>query len=79
MHLVHLLSVLTKRELKRLNDLFQATGKTQDQVASRLGWSQSKISRILGGEIGIDVGDLRVLLSILGSSPAEFHASESAA
>ena len=53
-------------ELRRLRE---RTGLTGDQVAERLGWSGSKISRIELNRIGVKVADLRRLLDLYGVSP----------
>lgn len=54
-------------ELRRLRE---RTGLTGDQVAERLGWSGSKISRIELNRIGVKLSDLRKLLDLYGVSPA---------
>lgn len=48
-------------ELKRLRE---AAGLSGDQIASRLDWSQSKISRIETGRIAVSSKDLRSLLDL---------------
>lgn len=50
-------------ELRRLRE---RTGLTGDEVASQLGWSGSKISRIELHRIGIKQADLRRLLDLYG-------------
>lgn len=50
-------------ELKRLRE---ATGLSGEQVASRLSWSQSKVSRIETGRIAVSGKDLRLLLNLYG-------------
>lgn len=39
---------------------------SQDSVASKLGWSESKLSRIESGRLGINVDDLQLLLDRYG-------------
>ena len=41
----------------------QAAGLTQDQVASAMDWSLSKIIRIEGGSVGISTNDIKALLA----------------
>jgi transcriptional regulator with XRE-family HTH domain len=55
-------TILTN-ELLRLR---QAHGSTQDQVASALDWSPSKLIRIEGGAVGISKTDLEALLRYYG-------------
>ena len=43
---------------------------TQDQVAQRLGLSQSAVSRRLGGHLPFDVAELSAVAEILGVTPA---------
>lgn len=50
-------------ELKRLRE---AAGLSGDQVASRLQWSQSKVSRVETGRIAVGSKDLRTLLDLYG-------------
>jgi len=50
-------------ELRRLRE---RSGLTGEEVASRLGWSGSKISRIEHHRIGVKQGDLRKLLDLYG-------------
>src|SRR3954452_8641965 len=49
------------RELRLLRELGQLHGK---DVAERLGWSASKVSRIENGRIGIGADDLELLLEL---------------
>ncbi len=58
-------------ELRRLRE---RTGLTGDEVASELGWSGSKVSRIELHRIGIKQADLRKLLDLYGVQ--EPHRSE---
>lgn len=44
---------------------------SQGAVASRLGWSLSKMQRIEGGEVGVSVTDLRALLDVYGVDDPE--------
>ncbi|WP_460301689.1 helix-turn-helix domain-containing protein [Actinocorallia aurea] len=55
-------AILTS-ELQRLR---QEHGSTQDQVASALDWSLSKLIRIEGGSVGVSTTDLRALLRFYG-------------
>jgi transcriptional regulator with XRE-family HTH domain len=48
-------------ELKRLREHTRLTG---EEVAKRLGWSGSKVSRIEGNRIGVKMADLRKLLDL---------------
>lgn len=43
----------------------EAVGRTQAEIAERLGWSTSKLARIESGDVGIGVNDLRALCSTL--------------
>jgi transcriptional regulator with XRE-family HTH domain len=58
-------------ELRRLRE---RAGMTGDEVAQRLGWSNSKVSRIELHRIGIKQADLRMLLDLYGVK--EPHRSE---
>src|SRR3954468_18445040 len=49
------------RELRLLRQLGQLHGK---DVAERLGWSASKVSRIENGRIGVSPGDLDLLIDL---------------
>ncbi|TMQ91618.1 helix-turn-helix domain-containing protein [Actinomadura soli] len=48
-------------ELRRLREVF---GPTAEEVASRLEWSPSKLSRIETAKIGVRVSDVRLLLEL---------------
>ncbi len=63
-------SVRRRRLAAELRRLRERTGLTGDQVAERLGWSGSKISRIELNRIGVKLADLRKLLDLYGVSPA---------
>jgi transcriptional regulator with XRE-family HTH domain len=63
-------SVRRRRLAAELRRLRERTGLTGDQVAERLGWSGSKISRIELNRIGVKFADLRKLLDLYGVSPA---------
>jgi transcriptional regulator with XRE-family HTH domain len=63
-------SVRRRRLAAELRRLRERTGLTGDQVAERLGWSGSKISRIELSRIGVKLGDLRKLLDLYGVSPS---------
>ena len=67
-------SVRRRRLAAELRRLRERTGLTGDQVAERLEWSGSKISRIELNRIGVKVADLRKLLDVYGVSAA--HRSE---
>lgn len=59
--------VLPRRRLRaELKKARQRSGLTQEEVASRTEWSESKIIRIEGGGSGISVTDLRALLDLYG-------------
>jgi transcriptional regulator with XRE-family HTH domain len=49
-----------------LSALRRESGKTQEEVATALDWSPSKLIRIEGGTVGISVSDLRSLLRHYG-------------
>lgn len=55
-------------ELRRLRD---HAGLTGDQVASRFGWSPSKISRMETSQTGVSSADLRQLIDLYDASDAE--------
>ncbi len=63
-------SVRRRRLAAELRRLRERTGLTGDQVAHRLGWSGSKISRIELNRIGVKLADLKKLLDLYGVSPA---------
>lgn len=63
-------SVRRRRLAAELRRLRERTGLTGDQVAERLGWSGSKISRIELNRIGVKLADLRRLLDLYGVSAA---------
>jgi transcriptional regulator with XRE-family HTH domain len=63
-------SVRRRRLAAELRRLRERTGLTGDQVADRLGWSGSKISRIELNRIGVKLADLRKLLDVYGVSAA---------
>ncbi len=59
-------AVARQRVRRALRRARQATPMSQGAVASRLGWSLSKMQRIEGGEVGVSVTDLRALLDVYG-------------
>lgn len=59
-------AVARQRVRRALRRARQATPMSQGAVASRLGWSLSKMQRIEGGEVGVSVTDLRALLEVYG-------------
>lgn len=63
-------SVRRRRLAAELRRLRERTGLTGDQVAERLGWSGSKISRIELNRIGVKLADLGKLLDLYGVSAA---------
>ena len=63
-------SVRRRRLAAELRRLRERTGLTGDQVAERLDWSGSKISRIELNRIGVKLSDLTKLLDLYGVSPA---------
>ncbi|WP_243722627.1 helix-turn-helix transcriptional regulator [Actinomadura sp. 7K507] len=50
-------------ELRRLRERLGPTA-TADEIATRLGWSPSKLSRIENARIGVRVSDVRLLLEL---------------
>ena len=67
-------SVRRRRLAAELRRLRERTGLTGEEVAERLGWSGSKLSRIELHRIGVKQADLRQLLSLYGVDEA--HAQE---
>ncbi len=63
-------SVRRRRLAAELRRLRERAGLTGDQVAERLHWSGSKISRIELNRIGVKLADLGRLLDLYGVSPA---------
>lgn len=61
-------SVRRRRLAAELRRLRERTGLTGDQVAERLGWSGSKVSRIELNRIGVKLADLSKLLDLYGVS-----------
>lgn len=59
-------TVRRRRLAAELHRLREQVGLTGDQVAERLGWSPSKISRIENNRSGIKLPDLRRLLDLYG-------------
>jgi transcriptional regulator with XRE-family HTH domain len=59
-------SIRRRRLAAELRRLRERTGLTGDQVAERLGWSGSKISRIETHRIGVKPADLGKLLDLYG-------------
>jgi transcriptional regulator with XRE-family HTH domain len=59
-------SVRGRRLAAELRRLRERTGLTGEQVAERLGWSGSKVSRIELGHSGVKEADLRKLLKLYG-------------
>jgi transcriptional regulator with XRE-family HTH domain len=49
-----------------LRDARDAAGLTQDQVATQMDWSLSKVIRIEAGSVGISTNDLKALLRLYG-------------
>ncbi len=62
-------SVRRRRLAAELRRLRERAGLTGDEVAERLGWSGSKISRIELNRIGVKLADIRKLLDVYGVSP----------
>jgi transcriptional regulator with XRE-family HTH domain len=59
--------VLPRRRLRaELKKARQHSGLTQEQVASQLYWSESKVIRIEGGTSGVSVTDVKALLDLYG-------------
>src|SRR5215471_9004702 len=59
-------SVRGRRLAAELRRLRERTGLTGEEVADRLGWSGSKVSRIELHRIGVKQADLRRLLALYG-------------
>ena len=57
-------SVRRRRLAAELRRLRERAGFTGEQVAERLGWSGSKVSRIETSKLGVKEGDLRLLLEL---------------
>ena len=57
-------SVRRRRLAAELRRLRERAGFTGEQVADRLGWSGSKVSRIETSKLGVKEGDLRLLLEL---------------
>ena len=64
-------AVARQRVRRALRKARQSTPMSQGAVASRLGWSLSKMQRIEGGEVGVSVTDLRALLDVYGVDDPE--------
>jgi transcriptional regulator with XRE-family HTH domain len=59
--------VLPRRRLRaELKRARQHSGLTQEQVASQMYWSESKVIRIESGASGISVNDMKALLGLYG-------------
>ena len=59
--------VLPRRRLRaELKRARQHSGLTQEEVASRLYWSESKVIRIENGASGVSVTDVKALLDLYG-------------
>ena len=56
-------AVQRRRLRAELRSARQAAGLTQEQVATAMDWSQSKVIRIEGGAVGISTNDLKALLA----------------
>ncbi|WFE39948.1 DUF5753 domain-containing protein [Micromonospora sp. WMMD998] len=67
-HLVEAPAYQRKRLSRRLLRRRRALGLTQQQVATKLRWSQSKVTRIESGDVGISHTDLLALLTLYGLS-----------
>jgi transcriptional regulator with XRE-family HTH domain len=59
-------AVARQRVRRALRQARQASGVSQGEVATTLGWSLSKMQRIEGGEVGVSLTDLRALLVVYG-------------
>lgn len=59
-------TVQRRRLRSELRHRREAVGLTQDQVASEMDWSLSKLVRIEAGTVGISTNDLRALLDLYG-------------
>ncbi|WDZ83761.1 helix-turn-helix domain-containing protein [Micromonospora cathayae] len=67
-HLLEAPAYQRKRLSRRLMRTRRSTGLTQQQVAAELRWSQSKVTRIESGDVGISHTDLLALLTLYGLS-----------
>ncbi|MEU4565564.1 helix-turn-helix transcriptional regulator [Micromonospora sp. NPDC023956] len=67
-HLLEAPAYQRKRLSRRLMRTRRSTGLTQQQVAAELRWSQSKVTRIESGDVGISHTDLLALLALYGLS-----------
>lgn len=54
---------MLRADLRRARE---AAGITQQEVAERMEWSLSKVTRIESGDVGITINDLRALARLLG-------------
>ncbi|QXJ22280.1 helix-turn-helix domain-containing protein [Actinomadura graeca] len=66
-------SVRKQRLGVALRRLREGRGLSADTAGRRLGWSASKVSRIEGARIGVDLADLRAMLRLYG---ADAHLGE---
>lgn len=64
------------RERELLGDLLrqvrEEAGLTQQEAATRIGLTQSAVSRFERGERGLDVAELRIVLRSYGKSLSDF-------
>lgn len=51
--------------------LREGLGESGEVIGTKLQWSQSKVSRIESGRLGVTVTDLTRLLGVLGASPGQ--------
>ncbi len=61
--------------LRRLRDARQTSGLTQEQVAGRLGQTQSFVSKCERGERRLDLVEARAFCAAMGVSFADFVAA----
>jgi transcriptional regulator with XRE-family HTH domain len=61
-------AVLRHQLRVRLRELRVDAGLAQRQAAKELGWSESKLLRIEGGQVGVSRTDLRALLALYGTT-----------
>lgn len=64
-------TVRRKRLRTELRRVRESAGLTQEQVASSMDWSLSKVIRIENGAVGISTNDLKALLDLYGVTESE--------
>ncbi|GIE95131.1 helix-turn-helix domain-containing protein [Paractinoplanes rishiriensis] len=64
-------AVARRRVRRALREARHASGRSQSDVADRLGWSLSKVQRIESGEVAVSGTDLRALIDLYGGISGE--------